>query len=92
MPHSHPPWPVSHPGIHGFDTWWMTERAVPTSLLNCDCYNETGSACPLPKTEQKNRFAEVLILGEDFYLIFERFTECIIIVNETENFTIINAL
>ena len=28
---------VSHPGLHGFDEWWATESAVPTSYPNCGC-------------------------------------------------------
>jgi len=31
-------WPVPHPGIHGFDQWWTTERSAPTCTLNCACY------------------------------------------------------
>ena len=42
--YSHPLWPVSHPGVHGFDTWWMTERAVPTIASNCPCF-ERKSQC-----------------------------------------------
>ena len=38
-------WPKSHPGMHGFDTWWVTERSAPTSGLNCACFNAT--LCPL---------------------------------------------
>ena len=38
-------WPVSHPGMHGFDTWWATERSAPSSGLNCACFNST--LCPL---------------------------------------------
>ena len=87
MPHSHPLWPVSHPGIHGFDTWLMTERAVPTSFPNCGWYNESGSACPLPNQCSNYHSVELqtgllkswpnLIDGEDSYFIFERFAEFI---------------
>ena len=31
-------WPVSHPGMHGFDQWWATERSAPTCTLNCACF------------------------------------------------------
>ncbi|XP_065903953.1 N-acetylgalactosamine-6-sulfatase-like [Dysidea avara] len=31
-------WPISHPGQHGFDKWWATERSAPTCSLNCGCF------------------------------------------------------
>ena len=31
-------WPVSHPGLHGFDQWHATERSAPTSTVNCGCF------------------------------------------------------
>ena len=31
-------WPISHPGQHGFDKWWATERSAPTSSPNCGCF------------------------------------------------------
>ena len=31
-------WPVSHPGQHGFDQWFATERSAPTSTINCGCF------------------------------------------------------
>ena len=36
-------WPVSHPGLHGFDQWWATERSVRTCNSNCGCFNTTCS-------------------------------------------------
>ena len=36
-------WPVSHPGMHGFDEWWVTERSAPTATINCGCFK--GAAC-----------------------------------------------
>lgn len=38
-------WPVSHPGMHGFDKWLVTERSAPTHHLNCACFNNTASLC-----------------------------------------------
>lgn len=35
LPHSHPKWPIAHPGVHGFDTWWVTPGAVATVDPNC---------------------------------------------------------
>ena len=32
-------WPVSHPGLHGFDQWFATQRSAPTSTINCGCFN-----------------------------------------------------
>ena len=31
-------WPVSHPGLHGFDQWFATEGSAPTSTINCGCF------------------------------------------------------
>ena len=31
-------WPVSHPGMHGFDRWLVTERSAPTTTINCGCF------------------------------------------------------
>ena len=30
-------WPVSHPGVHGFDDWHSTEASGPSSTPNCGC-------------------------------------------------------
>ena len=35
-------WPVSHPGLHGFDQWFATERSAPTSTINCGCFNDSS--------------------------------------------------
>ena len=34
-------WNQSHPGQHGFQSWWATERSAPTSTLNCACFDKT---------------------------------------------------
>ena len=34
-------WPVSHPGMHGFDEWLSTLRSAPTANTNCACYNKS---------------------------------------------------
>ena len=36
-----PKWPVSHPGMHGFQEWWATERSAPSVNMNCACFNDT---------------------------------------------------
>ena len=36
-------WPVSHPGMHGFDQWQATERSVQTCSANCGCF--PGAKC-----------------------------------------------
>ena len=38
-------WPVSHPGMHGFSEWLVTERASPTHNLNCACFENASSNC-----------------------------------------------
>ena len=35
-----PKWPVSHPGKHGFQEWWATERSAPTVNINCACFDK----------------------------------------------------
>ena len=37
-------WPVSHPGMHGFDEWWVTERSALTATINCGCFEEAVCA------------------------------------------------
>ena len=34
-------WPVSHPGLHGFDQWQATERSAPTCTVNCACFKQS---------------------------------------------------
>ena len=34
-------WPVSHPGLHGFDQWYATERSAPTATPNCACFRNS---------------------------------------------------
>ena len=34
-----PKWPVSHPGQHGFEEWWATERSAPSANMNCACFD-----------------------------------------------------
>ena len=36
-----PKWPVSHPGLHGFDQWFATETNAPTSTVNCGCFQNS---------------------------------------------------
>ncbi|XP_065890047.1 N-acetylgalactosamine-6-sulfatase-like [Dysidea avara] len=38
-------WPVSHPGLHGFEQWWATGRSAPTTTTNCGCFQ--NSVCTL---------------------------------------------
>ena len=35
-------WPVSHPGLHGFDQWYATERSAPTCTINCGCFQNSS--------------------------------------------------
>ena len=58
-PHRHPvpdkksgyaykKWPVSNPGMHGFDTWRSTEASASSSTTNCDCnplWGQEGEGC-----------------------------------------------
>ena len=81
-------WPVSHPGMHGFDQWLVTPKAAPTTNLNCACFNETKAMCPLghyksepPCTNYYNITNESGTLnaldypvnGDDSHFILEKF-------------------
>ena len=35
----HDLWPVSHPGMHGFEDWLVTERSGITATPNCGCFH-----------------------------------------------------
>ena len=35
----HSEWSPSHPGMHGFDVWKVTEQSVPTVNPNCACFD-----------------------------------------------------
>ena len=37
----HSIWPVSHPGMHGFEEWLVTERSGITATPNCGCFQNT---------------------------------------------------
>ena len=39
-------WPVSNPGLHGFDDWHSTEASASSSTTNCDCNPEWGKEAP----------------------------------------------
>ena len=38
LKHGNKHWPVSHPGLHGFDHWQATERSASTCTTNCGCF------------------------------------------------------
>ena len=40
LKHGNKKWPVSHPGLHGFDHWQATERSAPTCTINCGCFRD----------------------------------------------------
>ena len=35
-----PKWPISHPGLHGFQEWWATERSAQSVNVNCACFDK----------------------------------------------------
>lgn len=47
LPGGNKKWPLSHPGMHGFDTWWATERSAQSANLNCGCFNDSKKLCIL---------------------------------------------
>lgn len=84
-------WPVSHPGMHGFDEWLSTLRSAPTANPNCACYDKGGdSECdighyttPFPCTDYytvKSRRGELEplgypITGDDSDFILQQFED-----------------
>ena len=69
-------WPVSHPGLHGFDQWEGTARSGPTCNFNCACFNVT---CPKGRQSCKNYYNITsghvkgwpkLITGDDSHFIW----------------------
>ena len=47
LPGGNKKWNVSHPGMHGFNEWLVTERSAQSINLNCACYNDTKNLCVL---------------------------------------------
>ena len=50
-------WPVSHPGIHGYDTWHATEASASSSTPNCGCdvaWTVEGKGCVIGDGVWKN--------------------------------------
>ncbi len=47
VPGGNKKWNVSHPGMHGFNEWLVTERSAQNYNLNCACYNDTDRLCAL---------------------------------------------
>ena len=45
LPEGNKKWPLSHPGMHGFDMWWGTERSAQSANLNCACFNDSKNLC-----------------------------------------------
>ena len=69
-------WPVSHPGLHGFDRWEATARSGPTITFNCACFDVK---CPRGRQSCKNYYTirsdnlegwPELIAGDDSHFIW----------------------
>ena len=69
-------WPVSHPGLHGFDHWEATARSGPTITYNCGCF---GVTCPKGRQTCENYYTirsgnlegwPELIAGDDSHFIW----------------------
>ena len=83
-------WNVSHPGMHGFDEWLVTERSAQNTNLNCACYNDTEHLCALGHYTKPppcyNYYTihnpsvgvetmKYPIFGDDSHFIVDKFTE-----------------
>ncbi len=82
---AHPLWPLSHPGMYGFDTWWMTTNVVPTANPNhgcCGCFDKPCSSdssyCrnyhSIDKNGSLHSWPEP-INGDDSHFIYRRFVD-----------------
>eukprot|EP00050_Salpingoeca_kvevrii_P018241 m.72016 g.72016 ORF g.72016 m.72016 type:complete len:569 (+) comp7975_c0_seq4:1186-2892(+) len=53
-------WPVSHPGIHGFDEWLATEASAASTTPNCGCnpaWVQSGCVTGMGKWSNASAFA-----------------------------------
>ena len=86
LPHGHLLWPVSHPGVHGFDTWWMTSSTIPTADPNYGCCHCFDIPCKKDKSYSAcNNYHSVVngslvswpepIKGDDSHFIYKQFSE-----------------
>ena len=87
LPEGNKKWPVSHPGMHGFDEWWATERSAQSANLNCACFDKNlcvlghyGSApsCTNYYSISDNGTLEGLsypLNGDDTHFLVEQFKE-----------------
>ena len=79
-------WPVSHPGMHGFEEWLVTERSGITATPNCGCFQNatciTGHYGDKPacknyyfysKDEEEVKGYPEPIRGDDSHFILEKF-------------------
>ena len=85
----HPVWPVSHPGMHGFDEWLVTMRSVATATPNCGCFKNASRSCVMGHYEgkksscrnyhfyskKKNQVKSypISITGDDSHFLFTKF-------------------
>ena len=54
IPGGNKKWPVSHPGMHGFDEWLVTERDTFSVTPNCLCYDRMS--CTVGNRHYDHRF------------------------------------
>ncbi len=92
-------WPVSHPGMHGFDSWWVTPASTPTFQPNCACFDEShcsehnhyGSAftsCMNYYTIDSSNTNQLKgwpepVAGDDSLFLYERLSEYLESVSKT---------
>ena len=75
LENSHPLWPVSHPGIHGFDTWWATGVGLTPAIPNFTCYDKCRCQSYHSIPNKSGSLKSWLFDGEDSHFILERFVE-----------------
>ena len=85
LPKGNEKWPTSHPGQHGFEEWWATERSAPSANMNCACFNRSlcirGHYNDDPPCTNYYTVKDTLVNysmpenGDDAHFIVDRFSE-----------------
>ena len=85
LPKGNEKWPTSHPGQHGFEEWWGTERSAPSANMNCACFNRSlcirGHYKDDPPCTNYYTVKDALVnystpeSGDDAHFIVDRFSE-----------------
>ncbi len=91
-------WPVSHPGMHGFDKWWVTIGSAPSLQTNCACFKPSHCQAghysgPVPTCTNYHTMPSNTsvfetwpepVAGDDSLFMYERLSEYIESIAESK--------